>query len=417
LSPGGLDVVDVDVEWNPGNGESFAGTGDGAFCSGEDGEYTDDDGIRLIFKTGEPVNSSNVDIRVHNSSGVSSPPVWHCMGGDVALDWKNNPPERSRSSGTTRTPRRATSWSRRPCLASRQFGTARSSSVGHVRQADVIVRPDRRRYRRGSLRLGMDYRGAIVDLDGTVYRGDDLVPGAARAVDRLRDAGLALLFFSNNPTKSGDAYVDRLRGMGLDVHAGEACSAGDVTVAYLRDHHASDRIMLVGSPGLHEQFRAADLTLTTDPAATDVLVGSWSSDFGYDDMLAALRAVDDDTTFLGTDPDRTVPAEGEEIPGSGAVVGALAATVGRDPDAVLGKPSEVALEFALERLEVDPAACLVVGDRLGTDIALGERAGMTTVLVRTGVTDGEEVAGSDVTPDHVLGSIADIGAVLDDHAE
>ena len=82
--------MDVDVEWNPGNGESFAGTGDG---------------IRLIFKTGEPVNSSNVDIRVHNSSGVSSPPVWHCMGGDVALDWKNNPPERSRSSGTTRTPR------------------------------------------------------------------------------------------------------------------------------------------------------------------------------------------------------------------------------------------------------------------------------------------------------------------------
>ncbi len=263
----------------------------------------------------------------------------------------------------------------------------------------------------------MEFRGAIVDLDGTVYRGDDLLPGVPDAIERLRAAGLDLLFFSNNPTKSGDAYVDRLHGMGLDVREGEACSAGDVTAAYLREYHAADRIMLVGSPGLREQFEAADLTLTNDPAATDVLVGSWSSAFDYDDMLTALHAVDDDTTFLGSDPDRTVPAEGEEIPGSGAVVGALAATVGRDPDAVLGKPSEAALEFALERLQVDPSACLVVGDRLGTDIALGERAGMTTVLVRTGVTDADEVAASDVTPDHVLDSLADIGAVLEGHAE
>lgn len=259
----------------------------------------------------------------------------------------------------------------------------------------------------------MTFAGAIVDLDGTVYRGDDLLPGAADAVDRLRAAGLDLLFFSNNPTKSGEAYVDRLRGLGLDVRPGEACSAGDVTTAYLRENHAEDAIMLVGSAGLREQFEDAGLLLTSDPAPTEVLVGSWTEAFGYEDMLAALQAVEDGTAFLGTDPDRTVPAEVGEIPGSGAVVGSLAATVGRDPDAILGKPSEAALRFALDRLVVDPAACFVVGDRLETDIALGERAGMTTALVRSGVTGEEELVASDVDPDHVLDSLADIGTVLD----
>ena len=263
----------------------------------------------------------------------------------------------------------------------------------------------------------MTLAGAIVDLDGTVYLGDTLFPGVSDAIDRLRAAGLDILFFSNNPTRGGGAYVDRLQDLGVDVRPGEACSAGDVTTQYLERHHADDAIMLVGSAGLRDQFRQAGLALAADPDETEVLVGSWTREFGYGDMLAALHAVDADTVFLGSDPDRTVPAEGDEIPGSGAVVGALAATVGRDPDAVLGKPSDAALEFALDRLGASPSECLVVGDRLGTDVALGERAGMTTALALSGVTDADEVAGSDVDPDHVLDSLADIGTVLDDHGE
>ena len=259
----------------------------------------------------------------------------------------------------------------------------------------------------------MSFSGAIVDLDGTVYRGDTVLPGVSDAIDRLRTDGVDPLFVSNNPTRSGSTYVDRLRTFGLDVRDGEACSAGDATARYLARNHADDEILLVGTDSLGDQLLDAGLTLTTDPDETDVLVGSWTTEFDYRDMRAALRAVGPDTVFLGTDPDRTFPREEGEIPGSGAVVGALAATVGREPDAFLGKPSETILELALDRLGAPPEECFVVGDRLGTDLAMGERAGMTTVLVRTGIGDTDDIADSDVDPDYVLDGLADIETILE----
>jgi 4-nitrophenyl phosphatase len=142
------------------------------------------------------------------------------------------------------------------------------------------------------------------------------------------------------------------------------------------------------------------------------LLGSWTPTFDYEDMNAALQAVDQGTTFLGTDPDRTFPQEDGVQPGSGAIIHSLAATVGKEPDAILGKPSEHALALATERLGVPAEECLIVGDRLGTDLAMGARAGMTTVLVLSGVTDRAAVAHSEVDPDFVVDGLGDIDDVL-----
>jgi 4-nitrophenyl phosphatase len=261
----------------------------------------------------------------------------------------------------------------------------------------------------------MSLEGAIVDLDGTVYRDDELLPGAPEGVATLRRAGLSLCFFSNNPTRDGEEYVAHLQELGIDARDGEACSAGVATTRYLRAHHADDVVMLVGSAALADQLRTGGLTLTAQPELTDVLVGSWDPEFGYDDMDRALQAVDDRTPFLGTDPDRVFPGPGDRfVPGSGAVVGALARTIGREPDAILGKPSETALDLALERLGVPAERCLVVGDRLDTDLAMGDRAGMTTVLVLSGVATREDIATADVEPDHVVDRLGDIDRVLEE---
>jgi len=141
------------------------------------------------------------------------------------------------------------------------------------------------------------------------------------------------------------------------------------------------------------------------------LVVSWTDGFDYNDLQAALDA--GEVPFYGTDPDRVVPTADGRMPGSGAIVDAVAATIGREPDAIFGKPSAVARRLVLDRLEASPEECLVVGDRLDTDLLLGDRAGMATVLVLSGVTDRAAIADGPVDPDHVLAGVGEIGTVLE----
>lgn len=256
--------------------------------------------------------------------------------------------------------------------------------------------------------------GAIVDLDGTVYRGETLIPGAKAGIESLRAAGLDTLFFSNNPVRDSESYAQRLTEFGIPTEPHEACSAGVATTEYLVEHHRDGTVLCIGDDGLRAQLRDGGIRLTDAPANAEVLVASWTDEFEYSDMQTALDAVDDTVPFLGTDPDRTFPGpNGRPVPGSGAIVGAVSAVIGREPDRMLGKPSETALDLSLNRLGADPQSCLVVGDRLETDLAMGDRAGMTTVLVESGIADAGDVESSSVEPDYVIDSLGEIDSVLD----
>jgi len=258
----------------------------------------------------------------------------------------------------------------------------------------------------------MGFSGAVLDVDGTVVRGNDPIPGAPAGYRRLREAGIETLFVSNNPTKAPPAYVDRLGAAGYEVDADSVFTAGTVTTRYLRERHADDDLLCIGEAGLIEQFGDAGLSTTDEVDAADALVASIDREFDYEDLCTALWALDRDIPFVGTDPDVVIPAPERDVPGSGAVINAIAGVAEREPDAVLGKPSDTAIEMVRERLPHPPEECLVVGDRLNTDIALGERAGMTTVLVRSGVTDEDRIAAADVTPDYVLDDLGDIDRVV-----
>ncbi|MEF8819292.1 MAG: HAD-IIA family hydrolase [Haloferacaceae archaeon] len=258
-------------------------------------------------------------------------------------------------------------------------------------------------------------RGVVLDVDGTVLRGSSLVPGARAGLDALAAADTRRLFVSNNPTKAPDAYAERLRAAGVDADADGVVTSGTTTVAYLCEHHPEARALVVGEDGLREQIRTAGLTVVDGEAsadAVDVVVASIDRDLSYDDLSAALWALQDGAALVGTDPDRTIPTEGRDLPGSGAVVGAVSHVADRTPDAVLGKPSETARRIVRERLGLPPEDCLVVGDRLDTDVALGARAGMETALVLTGVATRADAERADPAPDHVLESLADVAGLL-----
>jgi 4-nitrophenyl phosphatase len=261
----------------------------------------------------------------------------------------------------------------------------------------------------------MTVSGAIVDLDGTVYVGGSVVDGVPAGVDALRAAGLDVLFFSNNPLLGAEAYVQRLRTLGVDAREGETISAGEITAATLRERHAGETVFCIGAEGFREQLDGVGLELTDDPAECEVLVVSWTAEFDYDDMRHALAATDAETPFYGTDPDRTFQSGDDQLlPGSGAIIGAVGSVLDREPDEVFGKPSSAARDHAVERLGVPADECLVVGDRLDTDLEMGFRSGMTTVLVLSGVTDREQLAATGVEPDYVIDTLGEIDRVLEE---
>lgn len=257
------------------------------------------------------------------------------------------------------------------------------------------------------------FSAIVADLDGTIYRGDSPIPGAIETFEHLRDRGLDVCFFSNNPTRSRRAYAQRLREMGIQAAPSEILSAGTVTTAFLRRHHATDPIYVVGAPGLVALIEDAGLTLTETPERAEVLVSSWTDQFDYEQLERAYRAGQGETVFLGTDPDMLIPAAGGSLqPGSGAITHAIAGVLDRAPDRVLGKPSLEAVRMVRETLDCDLEDCLIVGDRLDTDIQLGERAGMSTAVVETGIAADLAETSEDPQPDHTLGSIGELPSLL-----
>ncbi|QSG12799.1 Phosphatase of the HAD superfamily [Halapricum desulfuricans] len=254
----------------------------------------------------------------------------------------------------------------------------------------------------------MTVAGAVVDLDGTVYLDGDPIDGALAGLERLASLPDGVWFVSNNPSHSPSEYVERLEDIGFETRPDRILSSGAVTTEYLADVHAGDDVFVIGTDGLRRQLREAGVTLCERRSAADVLLASWTTEFEYDDLVAALRILERDVPFYGTDPDLTFPGtDGRPIPGSGAIVRSIAETAEREPDRIFGKPSDAMVTAIADRLPGPPAEYLVIGDRNETDVALGERAGMTTVRVRTGAD-----ANGDVTPDHVVASLGDIESVL-----
>lgn len=255
-------------------------------------------------------------------------------------------------------------------------------------------------------------RAALVDLDGTVTRGAELVPGADEGIRALREAGLEVVFLTNNPTRSPGALADRLAALGVPVEPEAVVTSAVATRRYLDEHYAGARALAVAGDTVVDQLRGADVTFVADPGDVDLVVAGYDEGFDYGDLTAGLRALLGGADLVGTDPDRWVPTEEGPIPGSGAVVNAVAGAAEVEPTAVLGKPSRETVELALEHLGVPAERCLLVGDRLETDVRMGAEAGMTTALVMTGVADDAALATAEVQPDHVLDSLADVEGLL-----
>ncbi|HEY6739662.1 MAG TPA: HAD-IIA family hydrolase [Actinopolymorphaceae bacterium] len=256
------------------------------------------------------------------------------------------------------------------------------------------------------------YRGVVCDLDGTVYLSGRPFPGAVEALLALRAAGVRVLFVSNNPHRDAEAYARRLADIGLPTSPEDILTSGAVTASWVAENLPGARALVLGEESLIRELTAVGVKLVEKGDEADVVVASFDRTFTYARWTEAFRAIRAGARFIATNPDPTCPVDDGEIPDCGGIIAALEVTTGRPVEHVMGKPSPLMVEAALRRLMLDKEDVLVVGDRLGTDIELGCRAGIDSAMVLTGVSTREQAELSASRPTYVLESLADLPGIV-----
>jgi 4-nitrophenyl phosphatase len=237
-------------------------------------------------------------------------------------------------------------------------------------------------------------RAFIFDLDGVLYRGEEAIDGAAETLARLRalaDPAAALFFLTNNSTQARRDYVAKLTRLGMRCVEDEIVTSASATAAYLVSLGAAGRsVLCVGGPGIRDEMARAGMeTVTTEGpehVPVDYVVTGMDRQFNYHTLWRAQQAVLGGAVFIATNRDGQYPIENDQVvPGGGAMVAAIEACTDTTP-VVIGKPETHGLRTILDRAGIAPHEALLIGDRLDTDVLCGNRLGVPTVLVLTGVT-------------------------------
>jgi NagD protein len=242
----------------------------------------------------------------------------------------------------------------------------------------------------------------VFDLDGTIYLGDALLPGAKQTVETLRARGARTVFLSNKPIETRIDYARKLTRLGIPTEPAQVINSSWVLARWLAREAPGAALFVVGERPLLEELRAAGFRLSDQPGEIEFVVASFDRTFGYPKLQVAFDAIRAGARFIATNADRYCPIPSGGLPDAGAVIGAIEGCTGKTVEVVVGKPSPITARAILERLQLPAAECLMVGDRLETDIRMGRETGMPTAVVLTGVTTPEILAQSTVKPDYVL---------------
>ena len=255
--------------------------------------------------------------------------------------------------------------------------------------------------------FALPHRGWLFDLDGTVYRGEALVPGAADAIAALRAAGRRVAFLSNKPIQTRGDYAHKLTRLGIPTPVDDVINSSLVLARHLARIDRGAPVFVIGEPPLIGELRDHGFEVRTDHRVRWVVI-AFDRTFDYAKLNTALQAVRQGARLIATNPDRTCPTESGEIPDCAGMTAAVEAVTEQTVEIVVGKPSPIILEVALAHLGVTAPECAIVGDRLETDIVMGKRLGLATVLVLTGITRAGDPRITEIAPDLVLPSLRDL---------
>lgn len=258
----------------------------------------------------------------------------------------------------------------------------------------------------------MPYQAILADLDGTVNRGDVLIAGVEAIFRDLSKKGIQWLFLSNNAGLSASELALKLTRLGIPVAEQQVVNSALALTRTLKREHVGQRFMVVGETSLVRAIEEAGGTISEDSANVDVVVVALDKSFTYEKLKSAHIAIQNGAILWATNLDPTFPVPGGFYPGAGSLTAAVVTAAGHPPDRVFGKPSPDMALVALETLKLPASSCLVVGDRMETDILFAKNAGMSSALVLTGATSRSDIANYSYTPDYVFESLAHVGELF-----
>lgn len=272
------------------------------------------------------------------------------------------------------------------------------------------------------------YAAYIFDMDGTIYLGEHLLPGAKRMIEELRRREIPVRFLSNNPTKDPQMYAEKLARLGLPTDVDDIANTIVTTKRWLKANHPDAVLFVIGSEPLQRALREAGFELSDDPERIDIVVASYDTSFDYHKLQIAFDAIwfHQRAFLVQTNPDAFCPFPGGRgEPDCAAMTAAIEACTGTKCQASFGKPDPIMTRLAIEGLDLDVADVMMVGDRLQTDIQMALDSGMASTLVLTGEATADDVRELDDhrLPSYVLDRIdrlippdvwADLGWTIDE---
>jgi 4-nitrophenyl phosphatase len=255
--------------------------------------------------------------------------------------------------------------------------------------------------------------GFLIDLDGTLYRGTEVVEYAAEFIEQLHEKKLPYYYLTNNAARTPETVADQLRSLGIRAKASDVITSAQAAATYIARNNQGSRVFCVGEQGLILAMQEAGLAVTDE--RPDYVVQGLDRQFTYDKLKQAVRFILAGAEFVLTNPDLLLPTETGLSPAAGSIAAAIEAASGHKP-VLIGKPSKIIMDYAIERVGLEASDIWVVGDNLATDIAGGVAAGCKTALILTGVTtrDNKEelIRRHGVSPDATADHLMDFQAFL-----
>ena len=230
-------------------------------------------------------------------------------------------------------------------------------------------------------------RGYLIDLDGTTYLGNKLLPGAMEFVEYLYNNKIPFIFLSNNSSQSEVEYYNKLKKFGLSISKANILTSGTVMIQYLRRINSKARLFVLGTNIFKRQIKESGFIITS--STPDFIVVAFDKTLTYKKLERACLLINKGVPYIATHPDMVCPTEYGDIPDCGAILALIKAATQREPAIVLGKPHNEMIDTALERLGTKPYQTAMVGDRLYTDMKMAKMAKLTGILLLSGETKVE----------------------------